>query len=99
TYDVTKAPGSRVTSAVRQSDDGRCGADAIDFSESATFTIATNDFTAAGGDNYPDISGYAYSRDVLDQLVADYIAFQGTISPEIQGRITCQGEGCPVPAS
>jgi 2',3'-cyclic-nucleotide 2'-phosphodiesterase (5'-nucleotidase family)/predicted AlkP superfamily phosphohydrolase/phosphomutase len=95
-YDITKAPGSRVVSAVRQASDGKCSGAAIDFSESATYTIATNDFTAAGGDNYPDISGRTYSRDVLDQLVADYISFHGTISPEIQGRINCTGDGCPL---
>jgi 2',3'-cyclic-nucleotide 2'-phosphodiesterase (5'-nucleotidase family)/predicted AlkP superfamily phosphohydrolase/phosphomutase len=96
TYDVSKSPGSRVVSAVRQGEDGRCSGEAIDFSDNAAYTIATNDYAAAGGDNYPDISSKAYSRDVLDQLVADYISFHGTINPEIQGRITCTGDGCPV---
>ncbi|MGH2530990.1 MAG: 5'-nucleotidase C-terminal domain-containing protein [Thermomicrobiales bacterium] len=96
TYDVTAEPGSRVLSAVRQADDGGCTGEAIDLTEGSTFTITTNDFTAAGGDGYPDISTKVTNRDVLDQVVADYVEFQGVVSPEIQGRITCEGEGCPV---
>ena len=60
---------------------------------------------ADGGDGYPDLSVKATTRDVLDQVVADYIAGSGatqvpgaTIEPAIQARITCTGEGCPQPA-
>jgi hypothetical protein len=34
----------------------------------------------------------------MDQVVADQVADQGTVSLSIQGRITCTGEGCPVVA-
>ena len=50
---------------------------------------------AAGGDGYPDLSGRATTRDVMDQVVADAISEAGSISPAIQGRIVCTGEGCP----
>ena len=105
TYDLAAEVGSRVTGAVRQADDGTCSGAAIDFADTATYTLTTNDFTASGGDGYPDILAKATTRDPLDQVVADYIsgaeafaALGAPIDPVIQGRITCQGEGCPVVA-
>ncbi len=95
TYDITLPAGERVTSVVRQGDDGACTTEEIDLSESATYMLATNDFTAAGGDGYPDVSARATTRDVLEEVVADSIAAAGTVSPSIQGRINCTGEGCP----
>jgi 2',3'-cyclic-nucleotide 2'-phosphodiesterase (5'-nucleotidase family) len=105
TYDLGQPAGSRVTEAVRQAEDGTCSGEAIDLTEGSTYTLATNDFTVAGGDGYPDLSAKATTRDVMDQVVADYIAGSGAtqvpgapIDPAIQGRITCTGEGCPTPA-
>ncbi len=102
TYDITAEPGNRVTGAVRQAEDGSCTGDPLDFSEGTTYTLATNDFTAAGGDGYPDVSAAATTRDPLDQVVADYVAGTAPLAvpgaplvPTIQGRITCTGEGCP----
>ncbi len=102
TYDIAAEPGDRVTGAVRQAEDGGCTGEAIDFSEGATYTLTTNDFTAAGGDGYPDVSGRATTRDPLDQDVADYVAGNDTfaapaapLDPTIEGRIVCEGEGCP----
>jgi hypothetical protein len=34
----------------------------------------------------------------MDAVTGDHVADQGTISPEIQGRITGEGEGCPTVA-
>jgi 2',3'-cyclic-nucleotide 2'-phosphodiesterase (5'-nucleotidase family) len=96
TYDITAAAGSRVTSVVRQNDDGTCSTEAIDLTDSATYVLATNDFMAAGGDGYPNLTERSTTRDLMDQVVADAIAQAGTISPSIQGRIVCTGEGCPV---
>jgi hypothetical protein len=63
--------------------------------------LAENDFTASGGDGYPDDLGSAVTRELLDQVVAAYIAANTVISPTIDGRITCtDSEGtddCPVP--
>ncbi|MEA2526904.1 MAG: 2,3-cyclic-nucleotide 2-phosphodiesterase / 3-nucleotidase / 5-nucleotidase, partial [Thermomicrobiales bacterium] len=95
TYDITAAPGSRLTSVVRQNEDGSCSTEAMDLSESATYLLATNDFMVAGGDGYPNLTDRSTTRDVMDQVVADFIAKAGTISPSIQGRIVCTGEGCP----
>ncbi len=98
TYDITAEPGSRVRDVVIQSEDGTCGTEAVDLSESATYTLATNDFMAAGGDGYPDISAGATTREVMADVVAAYVEAQGTLDPVIGGRITCEGEGCPVVA-
>jgi 2',3'-cyclic-nucleotide 2'-phosphodiesterase (5'-nucleotidase family) len=104
TYDLDAPAGSRVTSAVRQADDGSCSGEAIDFSESARYTIATNDFTASGGDGYPDLISRANTRDILASVVSAYIAGQSplalpgeTLHPTLEGRIVCKGEGCPAP--
>lgn len=102
TYDISSEPGSRVTGAVRQAADGSCTGEPLDLTEGATYTLATNDFTAAGGDGYPDVSAKATTRDVLDVVVAGYVAGSAPLAvpgapldPAIQGRITCTGDGCP----
>jgi 2',3'-cyclic-nucleotide 2'-phosphodiesterase (5'-nucleotidase family)/predicted AlkP superfamily phosphohydrolase/phosphomutase len=95
TYDITAPAGSRVTGAVRQAADGSCTGPAVDLTAASNYTFAINDFIAAGGDGYPNVSSRTTTRDVMDQVVADYIAAQGTISPEIEGRINCTGTGCP----
>jgi 2',3'-cyclic-nucleotide 2'-phosphodiesterase (5'-nucleotidase family) len=104
-YDITAEPGSRVTSVVRQAEDGSCSGEAVDLSASSTYTLTTNDFTASGGDGYPALISRADSRDVLAPVVAGYVAGLSPLSlpgealaPEIQGRIVCEGESCPVPA-
>ena len=57
---------------------------------------------AAGGDGYPNFSGRATTREIMDQVVADYIAANSPISPAIQGRIDCADSNpaaapaCPV---
>ena len=106
TYDINSEPGNRVTGAVRQAADGTCTGAAIDLSDGATYTLATNDFTASGGDGYPVLIARANSRDVLAEVVADSIAGQSplslpgeALSPELRGRIVCDGEGCPTPAA
>jgi 2',3'-cyclic-nucleotide 2'-phosphodiesterase (5'-nucleotidase family) len=94
-----------VTGAVRQSADGTCTDEAIDLSDAAMYTVATNDFTASGGDDYPNILARTDSRDILAAVVSAYVAGESPLSlpgepldPAIQGRIVCEGEGCPVPA-
>lgn len=106
TYSVDAEPGSRITNAVRQAEDGSCTGEAVDFSESATYTVITNDFSASGGDGYPNFSERMVTLDILDELVAGYLAGETAalaagepISPQIQSRITCEGETCPVPVT
>lgn len=104
TFDVTAEPGDRVTGAVRQAADGSCTGGEIDFSADSTYSFVSNDFSVGGGDGYPNLTSRATTRDTLTQVVSAYIEGSGTfaepgapITPEIQGRIVCEGEGCPVP--
>jgi 2',3'-cyclic-nucleotide 2'-phosphodiesterase (5'-nucleotidase family)/predicted AlkP superfamily phosphohydrolase/phosphomutase len=99
TYDITAPPGSRVTSVVRQAEDGTCTSEALDLTEGSTYLLATNDFTAAGGDGYPYLADRATTRDLMDEVVASYLGDAGSVSPAIQGRITCSGDGCPAAVS
>lgn len=103
TYDVGPEPGSRITSAVRQAEDGSCSGEVIDFSESASYTIISNDFSMSGGDGYPNFSERMVTLGILDEVVAEYITTVSTagtpLAPAIEGRITCEGETCPVPVT
>jgi 2',3'-cyclic-nucleotide 2'-phosphodiesterase (5'-nucleotidase family) len=58
----------------------------------ATYTIATNNFTANGGDGYVSFrdrrSEFRDTESVDTDLFADYLRAQGTISPKLEGRIT-----------
>ncbi|MDQ3444293.1 MAG: 5'-nucleotidase C-terminal domain-containing protein, partial [Chloroflexota bacterium] len=106
TYSTDLEPGSRITNAVRQADDGSCTGDAIDFSESATYTVITNDFSASGGDGYPNFSERMVTLGLLDEVVAGYLAGDtealvagDPIAPAIEGRITCEGADCPAPVT
>ncbi len=73
----------------------------MDLTSGTSYTLATNEFVAAGGDSYPVLTGFV-SFDLLDQDVADWLTAEGTISPTIQGRITCADSNgatapnCPV---
>ncbi|HEY9539044.1 MAG TPA: bifunctional UDP-sugar hydrolase/5'-nucleotidase [Kiloniellaceae bacterium] len=58
----------------------------------ATYTVATNDFIAAGGDGYavltetkPLIDGDAAKY--MASMVMDYIAATGEVAPKIEGRL------------
>lgn len=98
TYDISAPAGSRVTSAVYQAADGTCTGPLIDLTASAAYTIATNDFMAAGGDGYPVVMPWATTMDIMDQVLADFTGANSPISPSIQGRITCTtsgSTGCP----
>jgi 2',3'-cyclic-nucleotide 2'-phosphodiesterase (5'-nucleotidase family)/predicted AlkP superfamily phosphohydrolase/phosphomutase len=98
TYDISAVPEGRVTGAVRQADDGSCTGESVDLTAASTYTIAENDFMVAGGDGYPNFASRATTRDIMDQVAADYIAANTPISPAIVGRITCTTSGataCP----
>jgi 2',3'-cyclic-nucleotide 2'-phosphodiesterase (5'-nucleotidase family) len=98
-YDISAPVGSRVTGAVRQANDGSCAGAAIDLTAASSYSIVENDFMSTGGDGYPNFASRATTLDIMDQVLADYISTQGTVSPSIQGRITCTTSGltaCPV---
>ncbi len=83
TVDLAKKPSERVVSVT-------IGGKPLD--PAATYTLATNDFMAGGGD------GYAMLRDakvllgpidaqLMASQVIDYVAAQKTIAPKVEGRI------------
>ncbi len=94
TYDITLASGSRVTGAVRQAVDGSCTGPAISFAVASTYTLAINDFMAAGGDGYPVVTPRITTQDIMDEVLADYISASTPINPVI-GRITCTDSNGP----
>jgi 2',3'-cyclic-nucleotide 2'-phosphodiesterase (5'-nucleotidase family) len=98
TYDISAAVGSRVTLVNRQTATGGCDGGPVDLSGAVSYTVATNDFVAAGGDGYPNIIARSTTRELMDQVLADFVAAAGTIAPSIQGRIVCTSSGataCP----
>jgi 2',3'-cyclic-nucleotide 2'-phosphodiesterase (5'-nucleotidase family)/predicted AlkP superfamily phosphohydrolase/phosphomutase len=99
TYDISAPAGSRVLSAVRQAADGSCTGAPVDLTAASTYTIAENDFMATGGDGYPNVYARGTTQNIMDQVLADYIAANSPVSPAIQGRIVCTTSGataCPV---
>ena len=82
--DLSKEPGSRVVSVMvgdQQLDAG------------ATYTLATNDYMARGGDGYRPLRKAESILGALDaKLMANdvmvYIRKAGTVSPKVEGRIT-----------
>jgi len=105
-YNISAGAGSRVLNAVRHSGSGLCdfvSGTPVDLtSGSPTYTVAMNDFMAAGGDGYnnqpPAASLYPSSSqgELMEEVVRMYIAANTPISPAIQGRITCTTGGAPV---
>jgi 2',3'-cyclic-nucleotide 2'-phosphodiesterase (5'-nucleotidase family)/predicted AlkP superfamily phosphohydrolase/phosphomutase len=93
TYEITAPMGSRVLSAVMANADGSCTATPVNLTAAATYTLAENDFMVTGGDGYPNFSSRATSRDIMDQVLADYIVANTPISPAVRaapnGRINC----------
>jgi 2',3'-cyclic-nucleotide 2'-phosphodiesterase (5'-nucleotidase family) len=101
TYNIEASVGNRVTGAVRQAADGTCTGAPVDLTAASTYKIAENDFMSSGGDGYPNFFSRATTQEIMDQVVADYIAANSPISPAIQGRIKCVdpnpgvGNNCP----
>jgi 2',3'-cyclic-nucleotide 2'-phosphodiesterase (5'-nucleotidase family) len=93
TYDISRPAGNRITSLVKQAGDGSCTGAAI--ADGTTYTLATNDFTASGGDGYPPIPFTSDGR-VLEEVVRMYIDGLDSISPAIEGRIACTTSGAAV---
>jgi 2',3'-cyclic-nucleotide 2'-phosphodiesterase (5'-nucleotidase family) len=86
TIDPTKAPGSRVVSIT-------VGGQPID--KAKTYTVATNDYMASGGDGYTAFKGGkvlidATSAQFMASQVIDWIAAEGEIAPKVEGRIVKQ---------
>ncbi len=83
TYDVSRAAGSRVVSVTL--DDGT----PIPNSSAFTVTATTNNFTNAGGDGYTMFAdGQGTTRDLLANVVADYVKANPNVTNTTNGRIT-----------
>jgi 5'-nucleotidase len=81
TFDFSRAAGSRVVS-VQLANGTPIPAD------STTYTLATNDFVNAGGDGYTMLlDQHGVTRDVMANVVLEYIRELGTITPTVEGRI------------
>lgn len=82
-YDATRTAGSRVTALTL--DDGT----AIANDPTVSITATTNDFTNSGGDGYTMLAdGQGVTRDLMANVVADYLEAVGSVSPTLDGRIT-----------
>jgi 5'-nucleotidase/UDP-sugar diphosphatase len=82
-FDPKRRPGERV---VEVEIDGK------PLDPAATYTLATNDYMAGGGDGYTALVG---ARDLIDPAAArlmasqvmEHVAARGTVSPKVEGRI------------
>jgi 2',3'-cyclic-nucleotide 2'-phosphodiesterase (5'-nucleotidase family) len=84
--DVNAPPGERVQEVT-------AGGAPLD--PAKTYTLATNDFMAAGGDGYTSFVGATNLVNAVDAVfmatqVMDYIAAAGTVAPTVEGRIVLQ---------
>jgi 2',3'-cyclic-nucleotide 2'-phosphodiesterase (5'-nucleotidase family) len=97
TYDITAAAGSRVRQVIRQAADGSCTGAVVELTDTATYTMAINDFMALGGDGYPNFAGRFTTRDLMDEVLANYVMANTPVQPALGGRIVCSGSSlCPV---
>jgi 5'-nucleotidase / UDP-sugar diphosphatase len=88
TYDSSKPAGERVVSVKVDN-----GTELVDLDESTSYFVATNTFTAKGGDNY-DVFKKAYDDGRVSEpgyidyeMFIDYVKTLDTVSPEVEGRI------------
>jgi 2',3'-cyclic-nucleotide 2'-phosphodiesterase/3'-nucleotidase len=84
TYDPTNEAGSRIV-------DASLGGEAID--PDATYTVATNNFVADGGDGYEMLTDATRvltpgNGPVLASLIVRRIKAESPIAPEVEGRVT-----------
>lgn len=85
-YDAQRPPGSRILEVT-------VGGQPLD--KQRVYTVATNDFIAAGGDGYAVLK---QGKQIIDasggtlmaSQVIEYITKQGTIAPRVEGRITAK---------
>jgi 5'-nucleotidase/UDP-sugar diphosphatase len=65
------------------------------------YVLATNDFMAAGGDEYTMFADEAIKNEFpsLDEAVINYIKAQGEVSPKTEGRIVIEEQKVSKPAT
>lgn len=81
TIDASKPAGERAVSI-------QINGESIDLEK--TYVLATNDFLAAGGDEYTMFADIAIKNEypALDEVLIQYIQGKGTVSPEVEDRVT-----------
>jgi len=77
-FDSSKEPGNRIVEVMI---DGEL------LDEEGTYSIATNDFLAAGGDNYPTGLKVLTEYGGLDEILIDWMKENGTDGAEVDDRI------------
>jgi len=89
TYDSSKASGERVVSISYKDAEGTY----IELNDNETYTIATNAFTAKGGDGY-DVFKRAYEEGRVTDLglsdwenLRDHLVSLENVAPKVEGRI------------
>ena len=97
-YDIAAPVNSRVIKAVRHSGTGACdfvNGTPVDLTSASTYTVAMNDFMAAGGDGYnnapplPSLYVFTSKGELMEEVVRNYIGANTPISPSSQGRVMC----------
>lgn len=87
TWNPEQPVGSRIVSVEVQNADGTYSP--ID--PNATYNVAANNFMRTGGDDYTVFAENAINPydfgDPLDEAVADYIAANSPVAPDVEGRI------------
>lgn len=82
TFDASKEPYKRLVSVT---------VDGEPIELNKTYTLTANDFLTGGGDKYTmllDAEKVLVTKSFLRDVFAEYVAKHGTISPEVEGRIT-----------
>ena len=88
-YDISLPAGSRITGADRQALDGSCTGGVVDLTVNSSYSIAMNDFMVNGGDSYPNFASRSVTRDIMVNVVADYVTANSPLSGSLDGRIQC----------
>ena len=86
TYNPKAKAGSRVNSV-------KIGTSPLN--KGKTYTVATNDYMASGGDGYSVLKKAkviinASNATIMASMVMDYIKGKGSVSPKVEGRIVAQ---------
>lgn len=83
TFDPSLEPGGRITALL-------IGGEPVD--PDAMYKLVTNDFLAAGGDNYASLAEYdvIFNMGAMDEVVVDYLRENSPVAPVVEGRVTAQ---------
>ena len=78
---------------VRADAAGNCTATPVDLTAASSYMIVENDFTATGGDGYPNFGSRMVSQEILEEITADYVTANSPLNPVVKaapnGRINC----------